>query len=91
MLLTVNEQSTETRWVLHVLHYIPERRGEDFDVLEDVIPLFDLRISVKAPRSIARVACVPDEHVLDHSLVDGRTEFALPRLDGHQMITLDFD
>jgi hypothetical protein len=91
VLLTVNEQAPDNRWVLHLLHYIPERRGQDFDVLEDVIPLFDVRVSVKAPRTIAHVISVPDGQVLDHTRVDGRTEFTLPRLDGHQMIALVFD
>jgi hypothetical protein len=90
VVLTVNEQASENRWVLHLLHYIPERRGQEFDVLEDVIPLFDVRVSVKAPRTIARVISVPDGHVLDHTPVDGRVEFTLPRLDGHQMIALQF-
>jgi hypothetical protein len=86
----VNEQAPDNRWVLHLLHYMPERHGQDFDVLEDVIPLFDVRMSVKAPRTIAHVISVPDGQVLDHTRVDGRTEFTLPRLDGHQMIALDF-
>ena len=30
------------------MHYIPERRGEDFDVIEDAIPLYDVKLSVKA-------------------------------------------
>jgi len=39
--LSLTEQAGHDRWIVHLLHYIPERRGEDFDVIEDVIPLHD--------------------------------------------------
>ncbi|MEM2513957.1 MAG: beta-galactosidase trimerization domain-containing protein, partial [Candidatus Bathyarchaeia archaeon] len=60
-LVTLNEQTAENRWVLHLLHYIPERRGQDFDIIEDVIPLFNLRISVRIPKRVEEVTCVPEE------------------------------
>ena len=83
----LNAQRGEQRWVLHLLHYVPERRGADFDVIEDVIPLFDLGVSVRGPE-ISEVKCVPGGEVLDFSVRNGRVEFALPKLEGHQMIEL---
>ena len=90
MQVTVNEQHRENRWVLHLLHYIPERRGQDFDVLEDVIPLHDVRLSVRVPEKVEEVARVPENKPLGFEQKDGRVELVLPRLDGHQMIALDF-
>jgi hypothetical protein len=40
--VTLNAQPAEGRWVVHLLHYIPERRSQFIDVIEDVIPLFDV-------------------------------------------------
>jgi hypothetical protein len=90
MQVTVNEQHRENRWVLHLLHYIPERRGQDFDVLEDVIPLHDVRLSVRVPEKVEEVARVPENKPLGFEQKDGRVELVLPRLDGHQMIALYF-
>jgi hypothetical protein len=88
MLATLNEQPVENRFVLHLLHYIPERRGVDFDVIEDVIPVYNIRVSIKAGRKVKEVAAVPDREKLPFEYQNGRVEFTLPRLNGHQMIAL---
>jgi hypothetical protein len=88
LLAMLNEQPAERRWVLHLLHYVPERRGQAFDVIEDVIPLFDLAVSIRADRDIAEVMTVPQEEAVDYETRAGRVELTLPRLDGHQMIEL---
>ena len=90
MLAAVNEQAAERRWVLHLLHYIPERRGTDFDTIEDVIPVFDLKASVKIPRKVREVVAVPQGLKLAFAEKGGRVEFTLRKLDGHQMIALHF-
>lgn len=87
---TINEQSGENRWILHLLNYIPERRGQDFDVMEDVIPIFNVKASVKMPKDIKSVVCVPENEMLTFEKRDGRTEFVLPKLEGHRMIALSF-
>jgi len=89
-LVSVNDQPRENRWVVHLLHYIPERRGQDFDIIEDVIPLLDVKVSVRAPRPVKQVLTAPQGRALQFSVREGRTEFVLPRLDGHQMIALQF-
>jgi hypothetical protein len=84
----LNEQAKDKRWVLHLLHYIPERRGREFDIIEDVIPLLDLACSIRADRDIAEVRTAPQGQPLPFASKAGRVEFTLPRLDGHQMIEL---
>jgi len=86
----INEQPQENRWVLHLLHYIPERRSRDMDVIEDVIPLHDLHVSLLSPNAPKAVRCVPQQTDLPFSMNGGRAEFVLPRLEGHQMIELSF-
>jgi hypothetical protein len=84
---TLNAQPS--RFVVHLLHYIPERRGQTLDVIEDVIPLHEVKVSVKPPRAVKRVATAPEGTVLPHTVRDGRVHFTLPRLEGHQMIALE--
>jgi hypothetical protein len=86
----LNEQPAENRWVVHLLHYIPERRGQAFDVIEDVIPVAGVEVRVKTPRSVRRAALVPEGRALDVRTEQGYTVFRLPVLDGHQMIALEF-
>jgi hypothetical protein len=90
LLVSVNEQPNENRWIVHLLHYIPERRGEDFDIIEDVIPLHDLTLSLATPQPVTGIRLVPDNVALDFAEVNGRVSFTLPRLEGHQMVELQF-
>ena len=88
MLTAVNEQREQSRLVLHLLHYVPERRGQDFDVIEDVLPVFDIEVSLKLPGPVAGVRCVPDGESLAFSEAKGRLSFTLPKLNGHQMVEI---
>jgi hypothetical protein len=89
-LAALNEQTASKRWVLHLLHYVPERRCHDFDILEDVIPIFGVDVSVKTGRKVRSVTCVPQGTLLDFENRNGRIEFTVPKVEGHQMIALTF-
>lgn len=89
-LAALNRQPGENRWVLHLLHYVPQRRGADMDVIEDVIPLFNVRVSVRSSEPIEAVRLVPEARELDLSLAGGRAEFTVPEVRGHQMVEMSF-
>ncbi len=86
---TVLEQPAEARRIVHLLHAIPERRGADFDVIEDVIPLYGLTVSLRADAPVGRVALVPDDAPLPFHVVDGRIIVTVPCVRGHQALTFE--
>ena len=90
VLATVNEQPPENRWVVHLLHYIPERRSQEIDIIEDVIPLYNLEVAVKVPADVKSVTCVPEMKPMEFELQDGTLRFTLGKLHGHQMIEVAF-
>lgn len=89
-LAALNAQQDLDRRVLHLLHYVPERRAAQFDVIEDVVPLYDVAVSLRADREVARVVCVPQGPALDFDVVDGRVTFTVPEIRGHQMVEVAF-
>src|SRR5205085_8232469 len=40
--LLAQEVEGESRLVAHLLHYVPQRRADNLDLVEDVIPLHDV-------------------------------------------------
>ena len=88
-LVTLNRQDDPARLVLHLLHYIPERRGARFDVLEDVIPLHDVGVSIRTPGVVSAVRCVPSGDEIPFATKGERLSFVLPRLEGYQIIAMD--
>lgn len=90
LLVTLNEQKEENRQVLHLLHYIPERRSQSIDIIEDVIPLYNVQLSVKEDQEVKQVRCVPAGNEIEFDIVDDRIEFTVPEVRGHQMIEINF-
>ena len=90
LLTTINEQEPEHRYVLHALHYIPEKRSEFMSIVEDVIPLSDLHFSLKPEKPITSVKLIPQMEPLAFSCENGRVNFTLLRLNGHQMVELHY-
>jgi hypothetical protein len=85
---TLNEQAEQKRYILHLLHYVPERRGSEFDVVEDVQPVYRLSADVRVPRQVRKVTAVPQGQALAFKQGNRRVQFVLPELNGHQMIEI---
>jgi hypothetical protein len=88
-LAMLNEQPHERRRVLHLLHYVPERRGE-FDVIEDVIPIRDVRCSLRLDGArVKRLTLAPEGKNLSFTSRGSRLEFVVPEVRGHQMVSIE--
>lgn len=87
---TLNSQEEHNRWVLHLLHYVPERRGREFDTIEDVIPIRSLEADLRVPRAVRAVRTVPEGEQLPFLAAGGRISFTVPEVTGHQIIAVEF-
>jgi len=88
--VTLTEQPTWGRWILHLLHFIPERRSDALDVIEDVIPLFKVKVGVKAPAPVREVTMVPEKTSVAFRAEESYTVFEVERINGHAMVSLTF-
>ena len=84
--LTVNRQPAERRSVLHLLHYIPERRAEGIDTIEDVIPLYNEAVALRTDHEPARVYLAPSGQEIPCRYEDGYARVVVPEVRGHQMV-----
>jgi len=89
LLLTLNEQTEPRRLVLHALHYVPERRGREMDVIEDVLPVHEVNVSVRADGPIKSVILEPQGEPLAFTVASERVGFVIPRIEGHQLVVLE--
>ncbi|QDU70523.1 alpha-amylase family protein [Mucisphaera calidilacus] len=90
LIATLNEQSDQQRLVLHLQHYIPERRGERFDVVEDKIPLYNRTFTLTPDRAVKSARLVPQDQPLEITQVDTTIAMTVPVIDGHQMVELNY-
>ncbi len=88
--ISVNSQKKENRWVIHLLHYIPEKRSEQIEIIEDVIPLYNLRMTLGTDNGPSVIRTVPSGEKIGFTFKNGRAEFTVPEINGHSMIEVQF-
>ena len=96
----LNEQAEHSRAVLHLLYATPQKRGADtsqwggaqtmVEVIEDPVPLHDVRVLVRLDRSLKSVRLVPENRQLELHREGGVFSFVVPRVFIHQMIELNY-
>jgi len=86
--ITITRQDKRT--IVHLLQYCPERRGKDLDLIEDVVPLYNIEISVRLdarPSRVYRVTPEPEEIVFDYAR--GRVNLTVSKIRGHEMVVFE--
>jgi hypothetical protein len=93
--VTLMEQPAAARSVLHLLYANTVLRGGSvrgcapIEVIEELTPLADLRVTVRPAKPVASVRLVPDGTALAFDKrADGSIGFTVPKLLCHQMIEL---
>lgn len=76
------------RYVLHLLYASPVRRGEGVEIIEDIVPLYDIKVGLRTGEKIRKVRLEPQGQELDFSQDEDRLCFTVPRLENHQMVVV---
>jgi len=77
------------RTILHLLQYSPERRAENIDLIEDVVPIYGIPLAIKLDRKPDKVYFAPDGSALDFKFENGRASVVVPEIRGHAMIVFE--
>jgi hypothetical protein len=88
--------STETsvtrqgnRTIVHLLQYAPERRTVKLDLVEDVVPIFDVPLSLKLAKKPRKVYAAPEQTVIPFEYLAGRVNLRVPEVRGHAMVVFE--
>lgn len=77
------------RMIIHFLYASPVKRGEATEVIEDIIPVYDITASVKCSKTPKRVYLAPSGEDIDYSFTGGEVKFKLKKLENHQMVVIE--
>ena len=91
--VTLQDQSAEGRKVLHLVWAPTVKRGgvwdKDIEIVEDLMPLRDVRVAVRPGAPVASARLVPSGQRLDTATdPDGTVRFTVPEFTCHQMVEL---
>jgi hypothetical protein len=85
----VSVMRQDKRTIVHVLHYSPERRAKDLDLVEDIVPLRDVPISIRLEHPPLSAYLAPQRQALRWRFANGRCELTIPEVRGHAMVILE--
>ncbi len=85
--VTYTKQEKENRNILHLLFAHTTVRGKNTEVIEDTVPLYNVKCSVKCEKP-SKITLVPSGEELDFEYINGRAEFTVSKVDIHQMVEI---
>ncbi|MQY69794.1 MAG: beta-galactosidase, partial [Firmicutes bacterium] len=74
--VTLNQRGSI--FIVHILHYIPERRSRELEVIEDTISLYNTEMRVKTDVEPSRLYLIPQKKELDFSFEQGYVIYNVP-------------
>ncbi|MFC7680205.1 beta-galactosidase trimerization domain-containing protein [Paenibacillus sp. GCM10028914] len=88
---TLQEQKEEKRLVNHLLYASPVRRGNNIEVIEDIVPIFDVQVSIRTTHRVKNVYLAPQNQELSFKYESDKVYYTIPKLECHQMVVIDYE
>lgn len=87
---TLMEQKEQKRFINHLLYASPVKRGKNIEIIEDIIPIYDVNVELKVEREIKKVYLTPQNTELKFEQSGNVVKYIIPKLECHQMVVLDY-
>jgi len=87
--ITLSRQADRRRWIAHLLHYIPERRSDGRDMIQDIIPLRAVRLEVRTLSAPSACYVAPSTEKLACAYEDGYAKVTVPEVGGTAMVVFE--
>lgn len=88
--VTLMDQAGESRLVNHVLYASPVRRGSGIEIIEDIIPLYDIDVVLNIGKAPKRVYLAPENRDIAYTYENGVISYRIDKLDLHAMVVIDY-
>jgi hypothetical protein len=88
--VTLMDQAGESRYVCHMLYATPVRRGTGVEIIEDIVPLYNIALTLRTDKPIKRVYLAPTGEELPFVAENGSVTLTVPTIDCHQMVVFDY-
>ena len=67
------------------------RRGENIEIIEDIVPVYDIQVEIRIPEKVTHVRCVPQMEELDFTQDCGVLSYTVPKVECHQMVMVTYE
>ena len=85
--ITLRQQ--KDRWIVHILHYIAERKCRKIDIVDTKIPLQNIMIKIRTGFVPKSVYIAPEIKELDFDMEDDYMVVSINEIFGHEMLVIE--
>lgn len=85
----VTYRTQQDRIIVHMLHYIAEKKSRRMTVVDTKLPLIDIEVQIRTDKAPKRVYMAPSMDELNYVYNNGYIEVKVPKLLGHGMIVAE--
>ena len=86
-IVTLMKQSD--RLICHLLYASPVKRGNGIEVIEDILPIYNVELAIKTDKKINKVYLAPQKEDIDFTYDDGYISVKLDKIECHQMVVFE--
>lgn len=88
--VTLMNQKSEKRLVNHLLYASPVKRGQNVEVIEDILPVYDTKVTLKVPYKARRVYLAPQNKDIAFIQEGDTISYTIDKFECHQMIVIEY-
>jgi hypothetical protein len=75
--------------IVHLLQFVAERRTDVLDLVEDIVPLYNVPLAVRTDTAPSRVYLAPSGADVPFEYAEGMVKLVIPVIEGHQMVVVE--
>lgn len=87
--ITLQDQKGENRFVTHLLYVTPVLRGS-VQVIEDIVPIFNVKVAIKTDKKIKRVYLAPTGEEIEFTQNGELLEYVVPEINCNAVVVADY-
>lgn len=80
----------DNKLALHLTNYSPSRRGNHPEVVDEIRPLHDIRLTVRWTKKPKKVTLFPENEQVEFIYEDNTISIVVPRIDIHTGVCIEF-
>ncbi len=88
--VTLMEQPEKNRLVNHVLYASPVKRGGGIEIIEDILPVYDVHVTLRLDKEPKKVYLAPEMQEIEYKWDGRELSYTIDKLFIHAMVVVEF-
>ncbi len=78
------------RYINHLLYAVPVKRGKDTEIIEDILPVYNVEVELRLQKKINKVYLAPQMRGISFEQKGDVVKFKVDEFECHQMVVLEY-